>query len=450
MPRTIFLLVLSFALCGLTCTARAQNPEISGITGITKGKADLTVPPNTPPGKVWRYGGGPIFQVGPRTAGFINGIQEDGTGNIDFGVGMDAILFDDLSKIGDAKPIPISRYEKGVHRDFGKTTTVIGIIVGGFVPFGAKQADGLPYPNAGTGFGIGYVILYAVDERGGFDYRETKKHSFQLFQFSYDGKDFLILGKEDVERNDLLPNSDWVFGGYSLNSAIPDGQDFLFAMSAGKKSDDHDDRAVAGVTRWRHGAKGWRPISFTPVTRRNEIWSEPSLIRDMDGSLLMSARSDGSLGSRVAFDVAVWRSTDNGKSWKQVIYRRKCRSESPVSINQAADGTPFVAANLPPLMRRRDILCYWPLNDSRTDLGELRIARDLRGEFGPAPSGSWWRADHPTSAIVRLADGAWHGILVYRIVDNGEIEGSAKPAPQTGCYVEEVHSRGPATEVWKF
>ncbi|MEA3477950.1 MAG: hypothetical protein U9R60_07210, partial [Bacteroidota bacterium] len=218
------------------------------------------------------------------------------------------------------------------------------------------------------------------------------------------------------------------------------------------------DIVISGVTRWRYGENGWRPVSFVPVTgkKTGDIgnWisgGEPSLIRDVDGSLLLSARSSSkSLDSPTAFDIAVWRSMDNGQTWQQVIYRKNCRSASPVSIDQAADGTPFIVANYPPLMRRRDILCYWPLNAGRTDLGELKIIRDARGEFGPAPSGSWWRIDHPTSAIVQLADRKWHSVLVYRVVDNGEIEGDADPTPQTGCYIEEVFSSGEPRPTWNF
>ena len=72
------------------------------------------------------------------------------------------------------------------------------------------------------------------------------------------------------------------------------------------------------------------------------------------------------------------------------------------------------------------------------------------GDSCPAPSGSWWRADHPTSAVVQLRDGEWHSVLVYRIVDNGEVEGDADPPPQTGCYVEEVLSPGEAIPTWSF
>ena len=69
-------------------------------------------------------------------------------------------------------------------------------------------------------------------------------------------------------------------------------------------------------------------------------------------------------------------------------------------------------------------------------------ARNAPSDLGLAPSGSWWRIDHPNSAVLRLADGAWHGVLAFRIVDNGEVEGDAHPAPQTGCYVEEVFPKG--------
>ena len=50
-----------------------------------------------------------------------------------------------------------------------------------------------------------------------------------------------------------------------------------------------------------------------------------------------------------------------------------------------------------------------------------------------------------------VADGLWHNVLSYRVVDNGEVEGRAPPAPQTGCYVEEVFSRGKAVPPsWNF
>ncbi len=411
---------------------------MKGITGITKGRVALTIPPDTPSDEVWRYGLGFPFQVAPKKAGLFCNIRRDGTHSIDLEIGSDVVLFDDLEDICAGNAMVLSRYEMGKSFIVRK-----GPVLGGFVPLGAKLADGAPRPQAGTGFGLAMGARHELDETGNYDYRSGTERYAELFQFGYDGKDFKILQREYVKVESLL--SDWDLAGNFVTNAIPDGRDLLYVMVA-----KVGELRVSGVSRWQHGADGWRPVSFVPVTGNQAPWGEPSLIRDGNGDLLLSARSDCSVLPGIAFDAAVWRSTDNGETWEQVIYRKDCRSRSPVSINQAADGTPFVAANLPPHDRTREVLCYWPLNQSRTDFEECRIARDAPAEFGPAPSGSWWRIDHPNSAIVRLADGAWHSLLAYRIVDNGEVEGDADPPPQTGCYVEEVLSSGESIPTWNF
>ncbi len=414
---------------------------MKGITSITKGRVALIIPPDTPSDEVWRYGLGFPFQVAPKKAGLFCNIRVEGKGSIDFENGTDVILFDALSDICPDEAVPLSRNQMGK-----SLVTVKFPVVGGFVPFGAKQPDGSPHPHAGTGFGISQAISHTLDRTGHFDYREHSDRFIELFQFAYDGKEFRVLEKERVELETLLPK--WELAGLGLSNAIPDANDLLFCMTAKR-----DDAGVDGVSRWRHGVDGWRPVSFVPVTGSRAgdkgkwvFGGEPSLIRDSDGSLLFSARS----ADEAKFDIAVWRSADNGETWEQIIYRKACRAASPVSINQAADGTPYIAANLPSICRTREVLGLWPLNEDRTDLEDYMIARDARVEFGLAPSGSWWRIDHPTSAIVQLKDGAWHSLLAYRIVDNGEIEGDADPPSQTGCYVEEVLSSGEAIPTWRF
>ena len=411
---------------------------MTGITGFTKGSAALSVLPDTPPGELWRYGGGDAFQVAPRKAAFFCGIWVEGKGNVDFVNGSDLILFDDLSNIRSDNAIPLSRNEIGE-----SSVTVKGTVVGGFVPLGAKLVDGSPHPHAGTGFGVAYALRYALDRDGHYDYREVKERWLEFFQFGYDGKAFRVLKKERAEYETLFPG--WEIVGEGLANAIPDGQDLLLTMAV-----ESGEGAVSGGARWRRGADGWRPISFAPVTVEETGWGEPSLVRDRDGSLLFSARSSEDSRFGIAYDVAVWRSTDSGETWERIIYRRKCRSRSPISINRATDGTPYIAANLPAVCRTREVLCLWPLNEDRSDLEEVLIARDCRAEFGFAPSGSWWRVDHPTSTILRLADGVWHNVLIYQIVDNLEIEGDAAMAPQSGCYLEEVFSQGEVIPAWKF
>lgn len=443
--KTVSVLIITFSIAPTLfiqgCGDKVERQKKIGITGLTKGNADLSIIPNTPQGELWRYGGGGAFQVAPRLAAFFCSIWVEGRGNIDFVNGSDLILFDDLSDISADKAIPLSRNETGE-----SFVVVKGTVSGGFVPFGAKLIDGSPHPFAGTGFGFNYALKYMFDETGHYDYRKPEEHWLEFFQFAYNGKEFQVLKKERTDWKTLFP--DWDVVGEGLPNAISDRSDLLLSV-AGKLGDD----IVSGVSRWRYGEHGWSPISFVPVTGRRAgdkgNWvcgGEPSLIRDADGSLLFSARS----GGKANYDMAVWRSTDSGETWEQIIYRKDCRARSPISINRTADGTPYIAANLPSNCRTREVLGLWQLNENRTDFEDIFIARDCRAEFGFAPSGSWWRVDHPRATVLQLADGKWHNVFIYQIVDNLQIEGNADMAPQTGHYVEEVFSRGEVIPAWKF
>jgi hypothetical protein len=275
-------------------------------------------------------------------------------------------------------------------------------VVGGFVPVGAKAADGSPHPHAGTGFGVSDVVpIDAETHLYDFTYR-----MLELYQFAYDGKDFQVLNNERINSGnypELNPG---------LKSAIPDGNDLLFACN--------DITKGVGVSRWKHNGTGWYKDSFSPVNDLDNI--EPSLIRDVDDALLFS--------SRIGDDIQIWRSEDDAETWKRIISRKGLRSNSPVTINQAADGTPYIASNLSQQLvdetrkiyesgsenNGREILGIWPLNDKRTDFMPIIIARDCRDEFGAPPGGSSWVCDHPSGATIKLSDGKWHSILVYRML----------------------------------
>lgn len=431
--RVTLVTMLLFLMQGFGYIVEGQ--EINGITGITKGSVDLAIPSDPFLGKPCHYSGGWTIQVAPRKAAMICGRFISGTGNIDFIDGADLILFDDLANISSDKPIPLTR-NIGLPGD--STIIIKGYPIGGFVPFGAKQNDGSAHPYAGTGFGLSYNSVKGIDMSGHFDYQKSLEVYYELFQFAYDENGFRVIKKERVSKNLL---SGWDLRQVGLSSAIPDGNDLIVGMTT-----RFGNLTVSGIARWRHKKNGWRPVSFIPITGYEDTWGEPSLIRDIDGNLLFSARGSGNEN----FNVAVWRSLDNGETWKQVIHQKDFHARSPISLNRAADGTPYIAANLFPQSRTREILCTWPLNADRTELGELYIVRDARGQFGPAPSGSWWRVDHPNSSVLRLADGKWHGILVYHIVDNGEVEGFGSLTPQTGCYVEEILSKGKVIPTWNF
>jgi hypothetical protein len=71
-------------------------------------------------------------------------------------------------------------------------------------------------------------------------------------------------------------------------------------------------------------------------------------------------------------------------------------------------------------------------------------------DFGIPPHGSIWRADHPIGLNMRLRDGRWHHLLIYRVLEQKECTGGAPATAHTGTYVEEVTTPGPAVTEWSL
>ena len=436
------LAVTALALCAVGSLAAISAAQETGVTGVTRGPADLAVPPNTPEGEQMRYGLGFPFQVAPSKAALFCNLRIEGVPVGDFENGTDVILFDALSNVAADGAIPISRNEKPVDPQTGEQHIIVKYpVVGGFVPLGAKRADGSDHPNTGTGFGICAALEFPVNEEGYFTWDMKYIHHLEVYQLIYDGRTFRVLRSEMKKADTLLPvpDSQWHIVQNGITNAIPDGDDLLQALLA-----SNGQASVSGVARWERRYGLWRPVSFVPITPAGESWVEASLIRDADDCLLFSARG---YGAKLQDMIRVWRSTDAGATWQLVIEVPGVRTEAPISLNIALDGTPYIAANR--VDQWREMLCLWPLNADRSALEEPIILRDAPTEFGPAPGGGQWMLDHPNAATLRLADGQWHNVLVYRILDHAEHRGAAPP-PQTGCYVEEVLSAGPPIPAWKF
>ena len=81
----------------------AASHQDSGLVSITRGEADLRVPPDTPADKSWRYGLIFPFQVAPKmAAAFVNirirnGVMAPARSGDDYEVGGDVVIFDDVS-----------------------------------------------------------------------------------------------------------------------------------------------------------------------------------------------------------------------------------------------------------------------------------------------------------------------------------------------------------------
>ncbi len=452
MPRLSVLIAL--AACVLASPVAAQ------ITGVTAGAARLVTPPDSTEEAVLAYGLGFPFQVAPERAALFCNVRIEGVAVSDFENGTDVIVFDDLATVSADNAVAISRNERSTDADGNERITLKFPVIGGFVPLGALRADGTPHPHAGTGFGLCQAISFPTDENGHFSWGTKNIHRCEVHQLSYDGDRFeAVRSASGLEQAHPVVGV-WQIISPGIKNAIPDGDDMLMAVTANDGGGQ-----LTGVARWARAGDTWQPVDFSPVTPRGQGWAEPSLIRDTDGALLFSARGSG--GDRLS-EVRVWRRQGDGPQWHLVVstpdvrvWQKKAEgpewglalsvpgghNPGPISIGRAADGTPWIGANQPG--SGRQTLCIWPLNAERIDLEEPLVARAARDEFGPAPDSGAWMVDHPSGAVVRLADGRWHGVVAYRVLGNAEHKG-AGPAAQSGCYVEEVRSSGPAVPPWRF
>lgn len=454
-----------------------------GIAGVIKDAARLVVPRDTPNGQEWRYSCGFPFQVAPGIVGISSLINIEGTPNYGYNNGNDIILFDDLAGIDKGKTFPVSRNEyMTTGEDGNKQLLLRGPAIVGFVPLQAKLDDGSAHPHAGTGFGLASACVFPVIGEDGFSWRDPERRDFmEVFQFKFDGESFAssrsALKTRDAEMPVTFERSDWNILNIGLTTAISDGRDLLLPVNARKGN-----AAAVGMSRWVCREGEWIPDTFTPVSEDSAIreglkanvhehalWMEPSLVRDIDGSLLFSARGSDSYiddqGIHYGLMVQAWRSSDNGKTWNCLFRVPDVRQVSPVTLNRAVDGTPYLVSNVyePGFVisrqngRGRENLRLWPLNAQRSGIEAPVVVRETLKEFGEAPASpdpDWydcWMADHPNAATVLLGDGKWHNLLVYRVLHSPYVGSLAiSPAPQTGCYVEEVLSNGAAIPVWNF
>ena len=441
-----------------------------GLLQMTVGAADLIIPPSQPEGEIWRYGIGLPFQVASGKGALFCNIR--GKRGHDFEVGNDVILFDGV-EAGILETVPAVRNEVQDNPHTGKPSEIVKYPTrGGFVPLGAKLSDGSPHPHAGTGFGVSLAMAWPMGGPRAIEGPDRYLY-LEVQQYRYEGQSFRVEATEAVPLGDLV--SGWTITNGGLGNAVADGEALLLGM-VGCQLDPETWRAErgpvgAGVMRWERRAEKWWPTSFVRATDLDGSF-EPSIIRDQDGSLLFCARAGSDAEGRRRLESRVWRSQDAGESWTKIIHVVGAIGGSPVTLNQVADGTPYIAANLNevllhPLAERfrpkknaqgivhaspagREKFCLWPLNEARDGLQTPILVRDSVAEFGLAPSGDTWNIDHPFAMTLQLGDGKWHNVIAMRICDHAEVKEGADPASQTGCYVEEVLSPGKPIPLWTF
>ncbi|MBL9215421.1 MAG: hypothetical protein JNG83_08100 [Opitutaceae bacterium] len=481
LPSLRSLPILAVVALLTVCGRAAPTP---GITHVTADSRDFFRPPEAPADQDWVYQTACPFQVAPDRAAIFCSIRQGGAKAGGLQVGDDVIVFDRLPPAPPLQTVVVSRNELGTNpRSQPADQPALlskQLLQGGFVPRGAKRRDGSPHPHAGTGFGITLVIAQRVGGAQGSLAEfpgEQSFHFHELYQFAYDGAKFSVTGRQRLMREEVVPG--WTIVNTGMRNAIADGDDLLMGMVASRIRGTKTE-FESGVVRWRRDGDRWLAVAYTPVSSLDDEGdaSEPSLIRDVDDSLLFCARG-GRNAPEVYNDIRIWRSTDGGGTWRKIIHARGAISTAPLTLNQAADGTPYVAANLYEVLMEapdsrsitdnpvysirpdaqgryrlggwlRNRLYLWPLNATRHALEAPRLIRDTIADFGRPPGRTSWRIDHPSGMNLRLADGRWHSVLGFRVMELGEGSQGLPPTAQTGAYLEEVVSTGAEWPVWNF
>jgi hypothetical protein len=472
--------LLGAASVGAASLGRAAQPAgasesaARGIWKIVRNPKALESPLGIPAGETWRYMLAFPFQVAPKLAAVHVNMKMCGGPGQDFEGGTDLILFGSREDLKPERALKVSRNhtEPNPHND--NRPAIIAKYPGavGFVPLGAKRPDGTPHPHAGTGFVLISGAAWPVDRSEGFAtypdrigltaywgkkfYRPSYLH-----QLAFDGTQLRLGPARVLQETEVIPGHSSAMTG--MSSAIADGDDLLVPQCARKPGGG----ANSGIQRWRCVGGTWTPGEYEAVTPDDDS-IEPSAVRDLDGSLLFLARGRRHLGP----PLRVWRQAKPGDAWELRINVNGQLNSTPITLNRAVDGTPYVAANfyqpefklpaglysdggisrLEPVGWRgeRSTICLWSLNAARDGFDAQFVARDPRSEFGLPPHGTIWAVDHPSASPVRLADGAWHSLMGYRMLEWKENTHFIPPSPQTGCYLDEIVSFGPPAPLWNF
>lgn len=435
----------------------------------------LENPASTPPGETWRYMLTYPFQVAPKLAGLYCNIKPSFGPGQDFEMGNDILLFENFDRVDTAGAIPISRMHREDNPNAGGAPAMMAKYPGivGFVPAGALRDDGTPHPHAGTGFACLNARAMPVDDsegvvnspdRTGRNYFTGSRAYgyYEIYQLAWDGERIRVSEPQRVNPFPIVGGHQWVSQG--MGCALADGEDLVVGIQCIRPGSE---AANAGIGRWRRENGSWQPYAYEPVTSDDNSM-EPSLVRDIDGSLLFLARAPRAMGP----PVRVWRKVHGSGRWNLILNQNGIANSTPITLNQAVDGTPYVLMNLfeppfrlPPEIKsdggisrlepkgwrgERSTICLRSLNDLRDAFNAPIIVSDPRAEFGLPPHGSVWAADHPVASVVRLGDGQWHSLVGYRMLEWLENTHFVSPTPHTGSYLDEVLSIGAAVPTWRF
>ena len=331
-----------------------------------------------------------------------------------------------------------------------------GLTTGGFVPVGAKL-NGRPHPHAGTGFAVLCSLSLPVDPDGLWNWNSDLLRKVEVFQLAWRNGTVAVTSRktyvEDI-RPLAIGSTGYDLTDSGIDVAIPDGEDFLLPCCVRKRRSGF----ANGPVRWRRVNGEWRPVDFRFVSHDGEA----SMVRLRSGALLFAVRNDSNAADknwreRMKQDLHVWRSDDNGETWRPFVHVPNVRMNSPVGICRTSDGNVFIAANPSYPAKtpgaRRNTMVYWPIDPETGRIGPSRMLRDAAGTF--AGGGLDWNVDHPTWSVLRFGDGKLRSFVSYRVRDEywwkgPDGKGRLEPNAEVGSYADETTGDGEPLPVWEF
>lgn len=426
----------------------------------------------------WRYGGGRLVQLTPDTAALVCGMRPEKMGGPDYVDGCRVVFIDDLADDAKFKSTPFDNND--VIGDPASGEAVIHMkhaLWTWFVPVGAKLEDGRDHPHAGTGFGIQKIQITPVNKdlkwEGDALYSKTS-YKTRIYQLEYRDGELKTTSMEEYSPHELpvvpaavvtqqmkavaandMERYDWRFESNGLGDGVADGDGVLMpAMATKPAAGENEFSSSAGLSRWIRENETWRPVDFNPIAVSagcsEQFWHEPSVVRLHDGTCLFTARPRFGVYQNA---IRVWRSDDT-RAWRVVFDKLRARTESPVTINAALDGTPYVALNPYSEECERKGYTYGrlhmvirPLTDDFSDWRDPLTVDEVTLEAGKGK----WLFDHPLSATIRLRDGAWRHCLVHRSLYGGDFDELGTFPHNYGVTVDVVKSDGNTQCVpWRF
>jgi hypothetical protein len=107
----------------------------------------------------WAYQIGRAVQLSATEVGFVLNIRRCHVQTVDTEVGNDLAIVDYPDNFDGARVMPLNRAAIAADPRTGSPSLMCRYpLSAGFVPLGARRADGTPHPHAGTGFGMSHII----------------------------------------------------------------------------------------------------------------------------------------------------------------------------------------------------------------------------------------------------------------------------------------------------